>query len=265
MSAVREFFAGVGTLARGFGFWRVRPGLMWLGLVPAVIVGAVIVAAVVVLVVFLEPLTLALTWFAADWGSWRDILRVLLGVALVIGVLFLAARTFTAVTLLVGAPFYDRIQQAADDAQGEVAEATPPAFWASVGATLVLILQSIGVSVIVVLIGLVPAVGSALAAVAGFALTAWGLSRELTFTPLVRRGLDRVQRSRVRGARRARTFGFGLAVQLCFLVPLGAVVVMPAAVAGSAFLARDLLAARPASASSPSRAGEPPAGASRAR
>ena len=34
---------------------------------------------------------------------------------------------------------------------------------------------------------------------------------------------------------------FGIATQLCFLVPLGAVVAMPAAVAGSTLLARSLL------------------------
>jgi CysZ protein len=35
--------------------------------------------------------------------------------------------------------------------------------------------------------------------------------------------------------------GFGVATQLCFLVPLGAVATMPAAVAGSTMLARELL------------------------
>ena len=34
---IREFAAGVRTLFRGFGVWRTRPGLMALGLVPAII------------------------------------------------------------------------------------------------------------------------------------------------------------------------------------------------------------------------------------
>lgn len=242
-SPIREFAAGFATLGRGFAFWRERPGLMWLGLLPAAIVAAAIVAVIVVLGVFVDPITTSLTGFAADWGGWRDLLRILLGVALVIATLFLAARTFTAVTLLVGAPFYDRIQAAADESRGEIAAGTPAGFWATAGATLVLVLQSIGASLVVLLLGLIPAVGAALAAVIGFVLTAWGLSRELTFAPLARRGLDGGARSRVRRGRRARAFGFGVAVQLCYLVPLGAVITMPAAVAGSAFLARDLLAA----------------------
>lgn len=243
---IREFAAGFATLGRGFGFWRERPGLMWLGLLPAAIVAAAIVTAVALLAVFVDPLTSALTWFAADWGGWRDLLRVLLGVALVIATLFLAARTFTAVTLLVGGPFYDRIQAAADESRGEIVEGTPAGFWASLGATIVLVLQSIAASLVVLLLGLIPAVGAALAAVIGFVLTSYGLSRELTLAPLARRGFDGATRSRVRRGRRARAFGFGVAVQLCYLVPLGAVIAMPAAVAGSAFLSRDLLAEEPA-------------------
>ena len=45
---------------------------------------------------------------------------------------------------------------------------------------------------------------------------------------------------------RARVLGFGVATQLCFLVPLGAVATMPAAVAGSTLLARSLLEDAPA-------------------
>lgn len=239
---IREFLAGFATLGRGFGFWRERPGIMWLGLLPAAIVGAVIVAVVAVLGAFLDPITLGLTFFAEGWDvGWRDLLRILLGVALVIATLFLAARTFTAVTLLVGAPFYDRIQAAADESRGAIEEGAPVGFWSSFGATIVLVLQSILASLVVLLLGVIPAIGAALAAVIGFVLTSYGLSRELTFAPLARRGLDGAARSKARGARRVRAFGFGVAVQLCYLVPLGAVIAMPAAVAGSAFLARDLL------------------------
>ena len=46
------------------------------------------------------------------------------------------------------------------------------------------------------------------------------------------------------GARRPLILGFGVATWLLFLVPLGAVVVMPAAVAGATMLSRDVLARR---------------------
>lgn len=236
---VQEFFGGFATLGRGFAFWRVRPGLMALGLVPAAIVAAVVATSLVLLGVFFDPVTAGLTGFAADWDpTWRRLLQLVVGIALLVGTLALAARTFTAITLLIGAPFYDRIQAAADGSPGTVAAL---GFWAVTGATVVLILQAIGASIVVVLLGLIPAVGSVLAPVVGFVLTALAIGRELTLAPFARRGLTAPLRRRARRGHRARAFGFGVAVQLCYLVPFGAIVTMPAAVAGSAFLARDLL------------------------
>ena len=248
---VTEFAAGFATLGRGFGFWRHRPRLMALGLVPAAIVGALIVAAIVVLVIFLGPVTLTLTGFAAGWdGGWRTLLRVLLGIALVVAVLALAARTFTAITLLVGTPFYDRIQDAAE-APDPGPAATPLGFGATTRATVGLIAQSLVASVVVLLVGLIPFVGQVLGPVVAFLFTAAALTRELTLAPFSRRGLDATARRRLRRGRSARSFGFGVAVQLCYLVPLGAVLTMPAAVAGATFLARDLVAADRARATSP--------------
>lgn len=237
---IQEFFGGFATLGRGFAFWRVRPGLMALGLVPAAIVAGVVATSLVLLGIFFDPVTAGLTGFAADWDpTWRRLLQLVVGIALLVGTLALAARTFTAITLLIGAPFYDRIQAAADGSPAEPSAAL--GFWAVTGATLVLILQAVGASIVVVLLGLIPAVGSVLAPVVGFVLTALAISRELTLAPFARRGLTAPLRRRVRRGRRARRFGFGVAVQLCYLVPFGAIVTMPAAVAGSAFLARDLL------------------------
>lgn len=242
MKAVTEFAGGFATLARGFAYWRTRRRLMLLGLVPALIVGVVIVAAIAVLIAFLGPITDALTFFATGWDQfWRGLIRVAAGVALVIATLALAARTYTAITLLVGAPFYDRIQAAVDAEQGGLGEDRSPGLARSILDTAVLIGQSLLATIVVALVGVVPVVGPVLGTVLGFVLTARALTRELTLAPLSRRGLDGGARRDVRRSRRARAFGFGVAVQLCYLVPLGAVLTMPAAVAGSALLARDLL------------------------
>lgn len=239
---IAEFAGGFLTLIRGFTLWRRTPRLMALGLLPAFIVGAVIVAAVVVLGVFFDPITGALTFFADGWERvWRDLARLVVAIALIIATLALAARTFTAITLLVGAPFYDRIQQAADDAHGGIGHEDPPGFGRIVRDTALLIVQSLAASIVVVLLGLIPVIGSVLSPVVGFVVTAWALSRELTLAPYSRRGLDWGTRKRVRAASRPRTFGFGVAVQLCYLVPLGAVLVMPAAVVGATLLVRDTL------------------------
>ena len=60
--------------------------------------------------------------------------------------------------------------------------------------------------------------------------------------PLEARGLDRHARRTLLRAPRAPVLGLGMATQACFLVPLGAVVAMPAAVAGATMLAREVLA-----------------------
>lgn len=90
------------------------------------------------------------------------------------------------------------------------------------------------------LIGLIPVVGSTVAAVLGFLLTARLLARELTSRAFEAHGLPLAARRQLLSSRRWRVLGFGVATQACFLVPLGAIAVMPAAVAGATMLAREL-------------------------
>src|SRR5690606_40100063 len=91
------------------------------------------------------------------------------------------------------------------------------------------------------LIGFIPVVGGVTASVIGIVLNGRILARELAGRAFDARGLTGYSRSELLGAGRARVIGFGVATQLCFLVPFGAIVTMPAAVAGSTLLARDLL------------------------
>ncbi|MET0480604.1 MAG: EI24 domain-containing protein, partial [Mycetocola sp.] len=61
---------------------------------------------------------------------------------------------------------------------------------------------------------------------------------ELSTVTFERRGLRLDDRRRLLKSQRSTTLGFGVAVFLLFLVPLGALVTMPAAVAGATLLAR---------------------------
>ena len=76
-------------------------------------------------------------------------------------------------------------------------------------------------------------------------LTGRLLARELTGRALNARDLPSFQRSQLFATRRSRLLGFGMATQLCFMVPLGVVFIMPTAVAGATLLARELLAQAP--------------------
>lgn len=239
---MREFGAGVGMLFRGFGMWRRIPGAMALGLVPALAVGAVLLAALVGLGFAAPGIAEAVTPFAEGWAPfWVTALRVLVGAATFGAGLLLVAVSFTAITLAVGDPFYERIWKAVElDTTGVVPEAAG-GFWRAVGDSIRLIAKGAGAAILAWAIGLVPLVGSAVGLVIGVALTGWLLADELSSRALAARGIDGRARGRLLRRARPRVIGFGVATQLCFLVPLGAVAVMPAAVAGSTLLAQSLL------------------------
>jgi len=238
---------GVGLLGRGFAQWRRRPGLMALGVLPAAIVGLLFLAGLAVLSAYLPALTEAMTPFADGWpGVWATLIRVAVGTALLGAALVLVAVSFTALTLVIGEPFYDRIWRAVEmDAAGTRPDAAY-GFWRSVSDGISLIARGAGIALIAVLIGLIPVVGGVGSTVFAVVFTGWLIADELTSRALTARGLTRRARRDLLRRRRARVLGFGVATQLCFLVPLGAVATMPAAVAGATLLAQSLLESREA-------------------
>ena len=246
-SPVASFFRGVADLGRGFAFWGRLPGAMALGLIPAAIVGILLLAGIITLVVFLGDIVTALTGFADGWSDLAaSLVRFGIGAGILGGAIVLAVVSFTALTLLVGDPFYERIWRAVEVHLGDAPPESDYGFWRSVGDSVGLILRGLLAAIVAGLIGLIPLVGTALGAVVAAFLTGWLLADELTSRAFVARGLDAVARRDLRRTDRARVLGFGVATQLCFLVPLGAVIAMPAAVAGSTVLARTLIDAKAA-------------------
>ncbi|MDR5699680.1 EI24 domain-containing protein [Agromyces aerolatus] len=239
---LREFAAGFGMLGRGFGFWRRRPRLMLLGLVPAAIAFVLLAAALITLGVQLPALVDWATPFADSWdGFWQGVLRFTIALIVFAGAAVLAVVTFTALTLVIGDPFYERIWRAVEQDLGGPVPDEGGGFWRSVVDALQLVGLGLVVAVVAGLAGLIPVVGTVLGAVLGVVLTGRLLVRELTGRAFEARGLSLEHRRALRRANRWRTLGFGVATQLCFLVPLGAVATMPAAVAGATMLARQLL------------------------
>lgn len=249
---LREFGIGVGMLVRGFRFWAVRPKLMALGLIPAVIAFLVLAAVLVPFGFSLGILTDWATPFADGWISpWREILRVTFGIVLFIAALALAGAVFTALTLTIGDPFYQRIWRGVERSLG--GEPTgETGFWTTVGEGVRLIALGILVALLTLAIGFIPLVGGFLAGATSIVLTGRLLARELTGRAFDARGLTAYSRSEVLRVSRARVLGFGVATQLCFMIPLGAIITMPAAVAGSTALARSLVERAPAPPLAPS-------------
>lgn len=243
---IREFAEGVRLLLRGFGTWRRRPGLMALGLVPGVIAAIVLLAGLVPLALSLPVVADALTPFADGWATeWRTALRLAVGVVVFAAALASASAVFSALALAIGDPFYQRIWRAVEVDLGDPPPADGGGFWTAVGEGIRLVLLGILIAILVLLLGIVPLVGGFLGPVSGVVLSGRMLARELTGRAFDARDLSPADRAALFRGSRARVLGFGVATQLCFLIPGGAVAVMPAAVAGATTLARTMLQRTP--------------------
>jgi CysZ protein len=243
---VGEFIAGVGLLGRGIGMYARSPRLVVLGIIPALISGLLFVAAFVTLIFFVSDLADLLTWFADEWSEGlRDVVQFLaaigiLGLGGLIGVL-----TFTAVTLLIGDPFYEKISQQIEERFGGVPGEIEVPWWRSLRRSLWdslrLIALSVAIGIPLFFLSLLPLIGQTVIPVIGALIGGWFLALELVGVPFFRRGMRLPDRRRILGANRSLALGFGVSVFVCFLIPLGAVLVMPAAVAGGTLLARKVL------------------------
>jgi CysZ protein len=239
---ITEFFRGFATLIRGFSYWRRRPRLMALGLIPAAIVFAILVVLIALLAFNLDAITTFLTAFADSWDKvWRDLLRIGFGLALILGLVVLYAFAFTALTLFVGDWFYEKIWRAVETDLGEYSRGTEPGFWRSNLDAGRLVVRALFTGLLLAVLGLIPLVGAPIAAILGLFLSGRLVALELTTRPLEARGMTRLERRTALRNHSPRVFGFGVAVHLCYLIPGGAVAVMPAAVAGATVLAKHVL------------------------
>ena len=238
-SGVSEFLAGAGLFARGLGFWVRSPKLMLLGAIPALISALVLAAALVALILLAGDIADWTTPFAEDWSDGaRDVFRTVVAIAVVGAGGLIGVLAFTALTLAIGDPFYERISDAVERRYGGVPDAVEVPWWRGVRDSLRFLCLSILIGVPLFIAGFIPAVGQTVVPVVGAVIGGWMLAVELSGTPFGRRGLALAERRRVLREHRPLALGFGVCVFACFLVPLGAVIVMPAAVAGATLLTR---------------------------
>ncbi len=239
--ATGALLSGPSHLVRGFGMWRTRPRLMLMGAIPALIVFVVLVSAFVLLATHVMGLVGWATPFLDGWAeALRVAARALLAIAVLAGALALSAVAFVALTLLIGEPFYAHIWREAEKMASGAVPAEELDWKTSLRDTVALFVRGAIGAALLLLIGLVPVIGSVVAAVGGVLLASWLLAQELLARPFEARGLDARARRDLLGRHRVSVWGFGLAVQACFWVPLGAVVAMPAAVVGATTLAREI-------------------------
>ncbi|MFD8966562.1 EI24 domain-containing protein [Streptomyces sp. NPDC059568] len=240
----------------GAGFGYLMKGQRWVaghgrwfgfGLLPGLVTLVLYAGALVALFYGADDLTAWATPFADDWSSpWLGLFRGSLTVLLFALGLFLAVVTFTAVTLLVGQPFYESLSEAVDRAEGgEVPESGLP-LWRelliSARDSLRILVRVTLYGVLLFALGFIPVIGQTVIPVLGFCVSGFFLTEELTAVALQRRGVELKERLTMLRGRRMLALGFGVPLTLAFLVPVVAVFLMPGAVAGATLMARELAA-----------------------
>ncbi|MEU1704362.1 EI24 domain-containing protein [Streptomyces sp. NPDC005706] len=260
---MRDLGVGFGYLVAGQR-WVARHGRQYgFGLLPGLITLVLYAAALIVLAVWGEDGVAWATPFADDWGSpWQGLFRGFLTAVLFALGLLLAVLTFTALTLLIGQPFYDSLSQKVDEdvsPDGTAPESGLP-LWRelciSARDSLRILVRALLWGVLLFAAGFLPLVGQTVVPVIGFFVTGFFLTEELTAIALQRRGVDLRARLALLRSRKTLVWGFGTPLGLSFLLPFVAVFLMPGAVAGATLLARDLLGEE-STGHTPSEANEP--------
>ncbi|WP_175409138.1 EI24 domain-containing protein [Streptomyces sp. TRM64462] len=262
---MRDLGTGFGYLVRGQR-WVGRHGRWYgFGLLPGLVTLVLYAGALVGLAYGADDLTAWATPFADDWSSpWQGLFRGFL-TALVFALgLFLAVITFTAVTLLIGQPFYESLSEEVDRTEGgKVPTSGLPYWrelWISARDSLRILLRVVFYGILLFALGFLPVVGQTVVPVIGVCVSGFFLTEELTAVALQRRRVDLKKRLELLRGRRLLVLGFGVPLTLAYLVPFVAVFLMPGAVAGATLMAREL--APDADDSEASHSGAPHSGAS---
>lgn len=245
---MRDLGSGLNHLLQGQR-WVARHGRQFgFGLVPGLITLVLYAAVLVALALWGVDVVAWATPFADHWPSpWGGLFRGFLTAALFALALLLAVLTFTAVTLLIGQPFYESLSERVDrdvSPDGTAPESDRPLWqelWISARDSVRLLVRAGLWSLALFALGFVPFVGQTVIPVIAAFVTGFFLTEELTSVALQRRGIDMRERLALLRSRKLLVWGFGTPLGLAFLVPFVAIFLMPGAVAGATLMARHLL------------------------
>lgn len=242
---MRDFITGVRFFGRGLGILLRSPRLLLLGALPAVLTTALLTGGLVALAIWIDDLATLVTPFADDWSpTWQTAVRIAAGTGLFGATLVIALISFSALTLAIGAPFYELIAEKVEDGLG-LAPAEDLPWWRALGlglrGGLALVLRSLLFTIPLVIAGFVPVLGQTVVPVLLALVTAWFFALELVAVTYYRRGMNLEQQRTTLARRRGLALGLGLPASLLCAVPLAAIVVMPVAFAGGVLVAHEAL------------------------
>ncbi|MFD0331463.1 EI24 domain-containing protein [Streptacidiphilus monticola] len=142
---------------------------------------------------------------------------------LVCGGLLLAVVTFTAVTLVLGQPFYESLAERVERMEGGAPDAPrrSPAqqFGSAIRDGLASVLLAAGFGVLLFVAGFLPLVGQTVVPAIGVCVSGFFLTEQLAGVALDRRGLTFRQRVRLLRARLWLALGFGRRWRCCSWCP----------------------------------------------
>ena len=240
-SAVGRFVAAFTLPMRAARFLAARRALWPLVLVPALI--NIVLFAGALWFVLGGADDLLGTWWAKpaletwiDW-LWRGLWYVAWLVALVLGVV-LAYVGVLLVGGIVASPFNDALSERTETALTGRAEVPQPGE-TFLGGVLRSVGSAIAITAIygvlvgpVLLLNLVPVLGSVAATILGVLLGGFFVALEYADTVFGRYGLSLGEKFRLLRADKALAFGFGLGASLLLMIPLLNFLVIPIAVVG---------------------------------
>ncbi len=238
------FADGARMLLHGFNWLRARPKLLILGMAPAALATVLLLTLLVVLLWNIADLVQYLTPFASDWDTWAMWLtRIVAGLGIVAASAWLCVALSTALAMAIGDPIYQKIWSEVErDIHGEVPDCDLGAVH-GVKSGFALAWRSLAVSLVCAVVGVVPFVGGFAATGLSSVASGWFMSVEMSGRTLDAHEIVDTERRAAYKKRSALAIGFGVAVNVSFLIPLGALVFMPSAVVGSTFLAHRIIEA----------------------
>lgn len=224
-----------------------QPRLFGLGLIPPLITTLLFVTLFFTAAWLAPGLAVLITPFAEGWTG-AEALRALVTLLLVLLSGVLLVLLFTATTLALGAPLYDRISERVDAKLGhfvrEPDERPVAAIWSALKHLAKVAAITIPVAVGLLLVGLLPVLGTPLAALGSATFGGWMIAMEMIGSAASRRGLRTFAHRQALLRRNPwLVLGFGIPTFLLLSVPALSLVVFPIATAGGTLLARRLVEA----------------------
>jgi len=225
---------GLRHMRRNRSLWRYALAPIALNLLITGLLLALLIWAAVAFGMHLHPRFAGSLWLRA--------LEVLVVIALGAATLGATAALWILFQAVLCGFFYGRLAR-----QVELQLGTPPEtltelpFWREAADGLRLFLSLVGIHLGLLLLHLVPVVGSVVATAGGVYFNCWLLGKEFLQFPLALRGLGRRELQAFAEEHRRTTLGLGAATLLLSLIPLVNAVLLTTAVTGTVLLRRRLV------------------------